>query len=178
MFYDSVKALLRVLAVGIPMYLLTLTALRLAGKRALAKMNAYGLVVTIALGSALGSAFLTKSVALSDAVLAVVVLLALQWLVAIAVIRFPWAQKWTLSDPQLLLYDGEPLKDAMRKERVHLGQLQSAVRSEGHMSFKAIQAIVLEPDGSFSVIPKQDPGDASAMESVGNYDVEKKQPCK
>lgn len=177
-FWDSLKAVARIIAVGVPMYALTLAALRFTGKRALAKMNAYGLVVTIALGSVLASTLLTKSATLSDGVIAVALLLALQWVVAIAVIRWPWAQKVTLSHAQMLLWDGKPLDSAMRSERVHIGELESAVRSAGHMSFSDVQAVVLEPDGSFSVMGRQDPGDASAMKSVGNFDVKTKKPKK
>lgn len=178
MFFEGLKPLLRIIAVGIPMYALTLAALRFTGKRALAKMNAYGLVVTIALGSVLASALLTKSATLADGVLAVALLLALQWAVAIAVIRWPWAQRVTLSHAQMLLWDGEPIDSAMRSERVHIGELESAVRSAGHMSFSDVQAVVLEPDGSFSVIPKQQAGNASAMKSVGNFDIKTKRPKK
>lgn len=174
MFFDSLWAILRIVVIGIPSYLVMIVALRLAGKRALAKMNAYGLVVTIALGSMLASTFLTKDIALIDGVVAIATLLTLQWIVAFAVVRWPFLQNVTTSEPELMLYDGKPLRDVMERGRVHIGQLESAVRSAGHMSFADIQAVVLEPDGSFSVIPRQDPGDASAMEGVSNYDVEKK----
>ena len=44
--------------------------LRLSGKRTLSKMNAFDLVVTVALGSTLATVLLTKDVALADGALA------------------------------------------------------------------------------------------------------------
>ena len=49
MFFSSWQGLLRVLVVGALAYLLLVVLLRVSGKRTLAKMNAFDLVVTVAL---------------------------------------------------------------------------------------------------------------------------------
>ena len=51
MFFDSWTGLLRVLVVGGCAYSALILFLRLSGKRTLAKLNAFDLVVTVALGS-------------------------------------------------------------------------------------------------------------------------------
>ena len=76
-FFSGWLSLARILLVGAPAYLLLLALLHLAGKHSLAKTNAYGLVVTVALGSALASAVLTKQVTLADGVVAIALLLGL-----------------------------------------------------------------------------------------------------
>jgi uncharacterized membrane protein YcaP (DUF421 family) len=169
MLFDSWNALLRILAVGVPIYFLMIAALRVTGKRALAKMNAYDLVVTVALGSALASTLLSKDVKLAEGAMAVVMLLALQFAVAAASRRWPLVQRAVLAEPALLLYAGVPLERAMRSERITDSELLSAVRSRGHMNLDDVQAVVLEPDGSFSVMPRQAAGEATAMKSVAHY---------
>ena len=70
MFFDSWTGLLRVLVVGGVRHSALILFLRLSGKRTLAKLNAFDLVVTVALGSTLSSVILSKSVALLEGLLA------------------------------------------------------------------------------------------------------------
>jgi uncharacterized membrane protein YcaP (DUF421 family) len=169
MFWDSGIALLKIAAVGIPMYFIMVAALRVTGKRALAKMNAYDLVITVSLGSVLASTFLQKDTRLSDGVVALAIMLGLQRLVSYVIERWPWMQQLVLEEPRLLLYDGHMMKNALKKERITEAELLSAIRSHGHMSIRDVQAVVLEPDGTFSAIPKQREVDASAMRTVAGF---------
>lgn len=68
----------RVLLVGVAAYA-GLVLLRVSGKRTLTKMNAFDLVVTVALGSTLATVQLTKSVALADGLAAFALLIFLQY---------------------------------------------------------------------------------------------------
>ena len=56
MFFDSWAGLGRVLVVGVLAYSALVLLLRISGKRTLTKMNAFDLVVTVALGSTLATA--------------------------------------------------------------------------------------------------------------------------
>lgn len=66
MFFDNGFGLLRAVVVGILAYGGLLLFLRASGKRTLAKMNAFDLVVTVALGSTLATVLLTEDVALLE----------------------------------------------------------------------------------------------------------------
>ncbi|MBY8851878.1 hypothetical protein K7G98_27780 [Saccharothrix sp. MB29] len=70
MFFDSWDGLLRVVVVGVCAYAALVVLLRLSGKRTLAKMNAFDLVATVALGSTLATVLLTSDVALAEGALA------------------------------------------------------------------------------------------------------------
>lgn len=173
MFFGDWVGLLRTLAVGIPVYLLLILMLRLAGKRALAKLNAYGLVVTVALGSTLATTFLSKDVELAEGIVAMGLLLLLQFAIAWIVLRFPALFTLVTNKPRLLLYRGELLADELRSERMAREEIEAAVRSRGHMSLSDLHAIVLETDGSLSVIAAE-ADDSSAMQSVANYPPERR----
>ena len=69
MFFDGWSGPLRVLAVGTCAYAALVLLLRCSGKRTLSKMNAFDLVVTVALGSTLATVLLSKGVALAEGVL-------------------------------------------------------------------------------------------------------------
>jgi uncharacterized membrane protein YcaP (DUF421 family) len=168
MLVDKWMDLVRVVAVGVPIYFVLVALLRVTGKRALAKMSAFDLVVTVALGSVLATTFLSDQVKLVEGLLALALLLGLQYLVAWAGLKWPKFRSLVVERPRLLLYQGRMLPDALRKERIAHEEVLAAVRSSGHMSLADVEAVVLETDGGFSVMGRQS-GDASAMESVSNF---------
>lgn len=87
-------------------YLALITILRISGKRTLVKMNAFDLVVTIALGSTLATILLTKDVALAESVVAFAVLVLLHFVIAPLAIRHAWAERLVKSEARMLLSDG------------------------------------------------------------------------
>lgn len=131
--------------------------LRVSGKRTLAKMNAFDLVITVALGSTLSAAVVTQSVPLVESVVAFAALVGLQWAVAFAQTRWPWAETLVKDEPTLLVRDGRPLRAAMRRERITEREVLQAVRGEGRGSLEDVAAVVLENDGSLSVLGSQGP---------------------
>jgi uncharacterized membrane protein YcaP (DUF421 family) len=80
--------------------------LRISGKRTLAKMNAFDLVVTVALGSTLATILLSKDVALAEGVLALAVLVLLQFVVAWSAVRSRLVRRLAKSSPQIVLSQG------------------------------------------------------------------------
>jgi uncharacterized membrane protein YcaP (DUF421 family) len=152
-----------VLVVGPLAYVGLVTLLRVSGKRTLSKMNAFDLVVTVAMGSTLATALLSKEVALLEALLAFAVLIGLQWVVAWAGSRSARFEKLIKSRPTVLFRDGQMLEEALHRERVAQIELLAAVRSAGREDLENVRAIVLETDGTFSVVAQRD-GEASALE--------------
>ena len=69
----------------------------------------------------------------------------------------------------LLLVDGAPLHDALAGQRVTMSELRQAVRSSGSGDLGEVAAVVLETDGSLSVIPNAQAGDRSALEGVSGW---------
>lgn len=152
MFFDNAYGLLRVVVMGLLTYVALIVLLRIAGKRALAKLNAFDLVVTVALGSTLASVILSKDVAFVEGVAAFAMLAGLQWLVSRSSIASRAFARLVRSKPRLLLEDGAMRNDAMRRERVTPNEVMAAVRTAGFASIEDVAAIVLESDGSLSVI--------------------------
>ena len=127
--------------------------LRISGKRTLTKLNAFDLVVTVALGSTLATVLLSKSVALAEGVLALALLIFLQYGIAWLSVRSPRFQSFIKAEPTLLVHRGRFLEGAMRAQRITREEVLAAVRASGAAEVGEIAAIVLETDGSISVIP-------------------------
>lgn len=116
-FYDDGTGLLRVLVVGVLAYVAVVMMLRISGNRTLSKMNAFDFIVTIALGSTLSSIIISQDVALAEGVLALALLIGLQYIVTWLSVRSSQIHRLVKSEPVLVLHRGDMLPDAMRRAR-------------------------------------------------------------
>lgn len=167
-FFNSFTDLARVVVVGTCAYIGVIVLLRAAGKRTLSKMNAFDLVVTVAIGSILASVLLSKDVALAEGLVAFATLIALQYVIAWLSVRSPWVRRMVKSEPALLFYDGDYLNHAMKKERVTKEEVWAAVRAQGLASMAEVGGVVLETDGSFTVFAPTDKS-ATALQQVLHF---------
>ena len=154
MVFDSWESLLRVLVVGCAAYVALLVMLRASGKRTLSKMNAFDLVVTVALGSTLVTVLLDRDVPLVDGVVALALLIYLQYAITWLSVRSEVVRKTVKSEPSLLVKDGRCLDGAMRAQRVTREEIEAALRQHGSADLASVACVVLETDGSLSVVPK------------------------
>jgi uncharacterized membrane protein YcaP (DUF421 family) len=152
MFFESWFGLIRILIVGVVAYAALIVLIRLFGKRTLSKMNAFDLVVTVALGSTLATVLLSKDVVLAEGLLALTLLCGLQFAVAFLSVRSERIEAMVKSEPSLLLFKGEFLEATMRRERLTKGEVLAALRSQGVGDVSLAEAAVLETDGSVSVV--------------------------
>ncbi|MEH6818244.1 MAG: YetF domain-containing protein, partial [Pseudoalteromonas distincta] len=153
MFYDDMQGLLRVLTIGVLGYIALVFWLRISGKRTLSKWNVFDFIVTIALGSILASVIISKSVPLFEGILAFVVLIGLQYVITWLSVRSSKFAALIKAEPTLLLNDGEYCTAALKLQRVTKSEIRAAIRGAGILAIEDVAAVVLETDGSFSVMP-------------------------
>ena len=158
----SWSGLLRVLLVGTLAYVGLVLVLRVTGKRTLSKMNAFDLVVTVALGSALATTMLSKSTPLLEGLAGMTLLVVLQFAVTWLSVRSERVQDVVKAQPSILLHRGEWRRAAMRRERVTEEEVLAAVRAQGSTSIDASTTVVLETDGALSVLTGSSPGAGSS----------------
>lgn len=168
MLFTSWYSLLRILIVGTLAYVSLILLLRGSGKRTLAKLNAFDLVVTVSLGSTLATILLSRSVSLADGIVAFALLIGLQYLVAWLSVRWRWFSGVVKAEPTLLLHHGRMLDRTMRQQRITHEELASAVRASGIAAISDAAAVILETDGSLSVIPARatDDGPIAILDGV------------
>ncbi len=154
MLPDDWTGLARVLVIGPAAYLALVLLLRASGKRTLTKLNMFDFVVTVALGSTLASVILTKSVGLVQGIAAFAVLIGLQYAITWLAVRWPAFEGIIKAEPTLLLHDGVFLDRALRTQRVTRAEVEAALRAQGKGEAVGIAAVVLETDGTLTVIAK------------------------
>lgn len=169
MWFDSWSSVLRILLVGAATYVTLVVLLRLGGKRVLAKLNAFDLVVTVALGSMLASAVLSKDVRFADALTGMALLIGAQWFVARLTSWLPGGRMFVNAEPTLLVREGEVIQAALSRARLTRGEVLQAVRSSGQGGLDRVAAVVLEPDGTLSVVPTSAKGDGRALTDVPQW---------
>jgi uncharacterized membrane protein YcaP (DUF421 family) len=163
-WFDSWGDPLRVLAVGAAAYAVLVLVLRLSGKRTLAKLNAFDLVVTVALGSTLATILLSADVAWAEGVTAFAVLVLLQLLVSWSTSHVGPGRSVVTARPTTVVRDGVLDGAAMAKQRLTPAEVRQAVRSTGAGGLDQVARVVLETDGTLSVITASKLGDSTALE--------------
>lgn len=133
-------------------YVGVVVLLRLSGRRTLSKMNAFDLIVTVALGSTLATILLNRDVALAEGILAFALLIGLQFAVTWTSVRVRWIRRLVTGEPALLFYRGKFLSRALQSARVTEDEVRASVRAAGLLALSDVEAVVLETDGSFSVV--------------------------
>lgn len=152
MFSITLESFIRIITVGILAYVGLVFFLLFSGKRSLTQLNAFDLLVTVALGSILSTILLNKDVSLLEGMVAFVLLILLQFLLTFTSVRWKKFNKFIKSEPSLLYLNGSFLRETMKKERISEGDILQSVRNDGIGDLKEVKAIVLENDGSLSVI--------------------------
>ena len=166
MLFDSWDSVARMVLFGIAAYVGAIAMLRISGSRTLSKMNAFDLVVTIAFGSTLSAILVDGRLSLANGVGALALLIVLQFVIAALAVRSARFRNWITTQPVLLAWDGKLLNDAMRKQRVAVEDIQAALRQRGFSRLDQVLAVVLEADGSLSVVASAGSGAATTLDGM------------
>ena len=153
-FFESWEELFRIALSALLVYLFIIVGVRIAGKRSTAQMNNFDWIVTVALGSIVGSAILLKDVVLMEVFLSVGMLLGLQYAITKASGHWDAVSKSVRASPTLLFYDGAFHEEAMAHERVTQEEIKGAAREAGYGDLDEVQAVVLEANARLSVLGK------------------------
>ena len=153
-FFDGWTNLLQILIIAPVLYLTIIRFVRLAGKRSTSQMNNFDWIVTVAMGSIVGSGIILKDVTLSESAFAVFVLLAVQWGVTKALMHSEHVRAVVKAEPRVLARHGTYIRSAMEEERITEQEVQSALREAGLRDLSQTEAVVLETDASISVLAR------------------------
>ena len=136
-------------------YVVLVVGLRLLGKRELGQMSVYDLVLIIILGNAVQNAMINNDNTLGGGVVAALVLLLANRLLNVVMARSPRVERALVGEPVLIVADGVVLQAAMERQGITREQLDAALREHGYDSLDGIHSVILEVDGTMSVIPRQ-----------------------
>jgi len=154
MFFESWTGIGRVMMASAIVFVSIVALLRIVGQQALAKMSGFDLVVTVTLGSVVGTVVLTREIAIAEGIAALVTLLGLQEAIRFFQSRYLPLHHAVRQPPRVLLWDGVLLEDRLRASSVSADEIRAAVRKAGLRSLDDARVVVLENDGEWSVVAK------------------------
>jgi uncharacterized membrane protein YcaP (DUF421 family) len=147
------SALLHTLVVGVVAYLGLVAMLRISGKRTLSQLNAFDFVVTVALGSTLATTVVSPNTGLLQGLAAFGVLIGMQFAITWASQRSRLVARLAKSEPTALAHRGRLAPAAFKQERVLSEEVAAALREHGVSKVEGAELVVLETDGTISVVP-------------------------
>jgi uncharacterized membrane protein YcaP (DUF421 family) len=130
--------------------------MRVIGRRELSSLEPFDLILLVVLGDAVQQGLTQDDYSLTGALLAIGTIAMLQLLVSYTNFRFPRLRPLLDGEPIVVVRDGEPIERNLRRERVTMDDLTSAMRRQGIGKLDEVQWAVMETSGAISFIKKSD----------------------
>ena len=143
--------ILEKLARPVIVYLVLVVLLRLFGKRELAQLNPFDLVVLLSLSNTVQNAIIGDDNSVTGGIIGAFGLLAINWLVVRVLFSSPKLTRALEGRSTVLIRDGKLDSRAMDKESLSREELLSVVHKQGFEGFDDVHSCVLEPNGTFYV---------------------------
>jgi uncharacterized membrane protein YcaP (DUF421 family) len=135
-------------------YLSLLLAFRLLGKREFAQFTAFDLLMLLLISGAVRSSMVGDNTRWPGGMVAGGTLILLSVIFSRAEVLFPKLKPWLDGKPAVLARDGRLDGRAMKRERVAMDDVQSAMREQGLLHLDDVALATLELDGHITVVPK------------------------
>lgn len=136
-------------------YIVVLFLLRLSGKRTLLKMNAFDFIITVSLGAVFGNMLINYKENLFQGLYVIFLLLLFQFFSSFLSSRYALFDTLLKANPTLLFYEGTYYESILKKERIPKSEVLQAMRERGIGRIEEVGAVILETDGTISVLPKE-----------------------
>lgn len=136
-------------------YIIVLFLLRLSGKRTLLKMNAFDFIITVSLGAVFGNMLINYRENLYQGIYVIFLLLLFQFFSSLLSSRYAFFDTLLKANPTLLFYEGTYYESILKKERIPKSEVLQAMREQGIGRIEEVGAVILETDGTISVLPKE-----------------------
>ena len=135
-------------------YLFLIVGFRLAGKRELAQLNPFDLVVLLTISNTVQNAIIGNDNSLLGGLLGAATLLLVNWLVVRWTFNHPRVERLVEGTPTLLVDRGVVNSEALARELVTVDELRTAARRHGLLSLDDAERVVLETGGTLTFVPK------------------------
>jgi uncharacterized membrane protein YcaP (DUF421 family) len=154
LLYPDVSILEKIIR-PILVYLFLIIGLRLAGKRELAQLNAFDLIVLLTLSNTVQNAIIGNDNSVVGGVIGATTLLVVNYIVVRFLYSHESLDRIIEGEPEILIDNGQLRKDALEKELITVSELEEAAHKQGFASLDLIDRAILEPGGSISFMARQ-----------------------
>ena len=136
-------------------YVFLIVGLRLAGKRELAQLNPFDLVVLLTLSNTVQNAIIGEDNSVTGGIVGATALLLVNYLVVRYLYGHKKLDQIVEGQPTLLIENGKLQRQHLREELITLPELEAAAHRQGFASLDEVQQCILEPGGTVSFLAKK-----------------------
>jgi uncharacterized membrane protein YcaP (DUF421 family) len=143
-------------------YVFLVAYLRIFGKRELAQLNPFDLVVLLSLSNTVQNAMIGDDNSVTGGLIGAFSLMAVNWLLIRLLFYSPRAEQIFTGTERVLIRRGRMDHQAMRRELISEEELLGVIRKQGFDDMADVEKCVLEPNGTFYITGKT-PSDSDAQ---------------
>jgi uncharacterized membrane protein YcaP (DUF421 family) len=146
-------------------YFFLVAGLRLAGKRELAQLNPFDLVVLLLLSNTVQNSIIGNDNSVTGGLVGAATLLLLNWAVVRFLFRHERVDRFVEGVETVLIENGRLRQDRLEKELITRAELEEAAHKQGFGSLDEVERAALEPGGALTFIArKPEPDEARHRE--------------
>jgi len=135
-------------------YVFLIVGLRLAGKRELAQLNPFDLVVLLTISNTVQNAIIGNDNSVLGGIIGAATLLLVNYLVVRWTFKHPRVERLVEGVPTVLIERGVVQRDGLERELVSTTELATAARRQGYLSLDDVERATLDPGGSLTFEPR------------------------
>ncbi|MGF6488272.1 DUF421 domain-containing protein [Pseudomonas frederiksbergensis] len=138
------------------MYLALMVLFKIAGRRSLAELTTFDFVLLMIIGEATQQALLGNDFSLTNSMLVIVTLIAIDVGLSLLKQRSQWVQRLIDGGPTIIVENGKILHERLRHARLVEADIMEAARSsQGIETLEQIKFAIIERNGKISVIAQE-----------------------
>lgn len=149
-------------------YLFLVAALKLAGRRQLAQLNAFDLVVLLTISNTVQNAIIGNDNSVTGGLIGAATLLGVNYLVVRFAFEYDRKRRRIPDSGVVLIASGRVQQESLKKELISMDELREAANRQGISSLGEIERAVLNRDGSFAFKKKKDRAEGAAYQEILN----------
>ena len=138
----------------IVIYAFLILVLRPAGKRELAQLNPFDLVVLLTLSNTVQNAIIGQDDTVTGGIIGASTLLTTNYVLVRFLSRHEKIERLIEGDPDVLIENGRIKTDCLRNEAISEVELAAAAHKQGFASLDQVDRAVLDPNGSIAFFGK------------------------
>lgn len=165
MFLPGLPVMDKVLRAVI-VYFFLVVALKLAGRRELAQLNAFDLVVLLTVSNTVQNAIIGNDNSVTGGLIGATTLILVNYLVVRFVFEYSSKHQHAGGPGVTLIESGTIRPEALKKELITMDELREAANRQGFTSMKEIDSAYVNPDGSFAFVKKKDSGSSPEYREI------------
>ncbi len=147
-------------------YAFLVVLLRIFGKRELAQLNPFDLVVLLSLSNTVQNAIIGEDNSVAGGMIGALTLLVTNYIVVRFLFRHRRLDQMLEGKPAVLIKEGHVSKKELARELITTAELQSVIRRQGFDGIHDVESCILEPGGAFSIKAKTPPVDVVRHEEL------------